>query len=132
MATTAAAEHQLKYQPGIRKRGTTVPGIRAKLDLCRPSFWGTTMKRLSLTLALIGSVLAGNAAFAQQMTADDLKWINQCIGDNKNEGAKPDVVRKYCICMNEKMDNNETQSITQWEKTHPKERKECDRVAGWK
>jgi hypothetical protein len=90
------------------------------------------MKRLSLALALIGSVLTGNAAFAQQMTADDLKWINQCIDDNKNEGAKAEVVRKYCVCMNEKMDNNETQSITQWEKAHPKERRECDRVAGWK
>lgn len=90
------------------------------------------MKRLSLALALIGSVLTGNAAFAQKMTADDLKWINQCIDDNKNEGAKAEVVRKYCVCMNEKMDNNETQSITQWEKTHAKERRECDRVAGWK
>lgn len=90
------------------------------------------MKRLSFALLLTASVLASNAALAQAMTADDLKWINQCIGDNKDQGAKPDVVRKYCICMNEKMDNNETQSITQWEKTHPKERKECERVAGWK
>lgn len=90
------------------------------------------MKRLGVALLLTASVLASDAALAQAMTADDLKWINQCIGDNKDQGAKPDVVRKYCICMNEKMDNNETQSITQWEKTHPKERKECDRVAGWK
>lgn len=90
------------------------------------------MKRLGVALLLTASVLASDAALAQAMTADDLKWINQCIGDNKDQGAKPDVVRKYCICMNEKMDNNETRSITQWEKTHPKERKECDRVAGWK
>jgi hypothetical protein len=90
------------------------------------------MKRLSFTLLLTVSMLASDAALAQTMTADDLKWINQCIGDNKNEGAKPDVVRKYCICMNEKMDNNEAQSISQWEKTHPKERAECDRVSGWK
>ncbi len=34
--------------------------------------------------------------------------------------------------MNEKMDSNETQSITQWEKTHPNEEKECDAKAGWK
>jgi len=93
---------------------------------------GNKMKRLSFALLLTASVLASDAALAQAMTADDLKWINQCIGDNKDQGAKPDIVRKYCICMNEKMDNNETQSITQWEKTHPKERKECDRVAGWK
>ena len=73
-----------------------------------------------------------SAAPAQQMTADDLKWINRCISDNKNEGAKPEVVRKYCVCMNEKMDDNEKQSITQWEKSHPAERKACDKQSGWR
>jgi hypothetical protein len=34
--------------------------------------------------------------------------------------------------MNNKMSNNETQSITQWEKTHATERKACDRESGWK
>jgi hypothetical protein len=34
--------------------------------------------------------------------------------DNKDEGARTDVVRKYCECMNDKMSNNETRSITQW------------------
>ncbi len=90
------------------------------------------MKLASFALLLAGSVLAGGTALAQQMTADDLKWINQCIGDNKDQGAKPDIVRKYCVCMNEKMDDNEAKSISQWEKTHPKERAACDKVAGWK
>jgi hypothetical protein len=63
---------------------------------------------------------------------DDEKWINQCVKDNKDEGAKADVVLKYCTCMNDKMDNNETQSITQWEKTHVAERRACDREVGWK
>ena len=48
------------------------------------------------------------------------------------DDAKPAVVLKYCTCMNNKMDNNETQSITQWEKTHVAERKACDKEAGWK
>jgi hypothetical protein len=65
-------------------------------------------------------------------TTDDEKWINQCVKDNKDEGAKADVVLKYCTCMNDRMDNNETQSITQWEKTHVAERRACDREAGWK
>ena len=34
-----------------------------------------------------------------------------------------EVVLKYCTCMNNKMSDNETQSITQWEKTHVAERK---------
>lgn len=71
--------------------------------------------------------------FAQKMNADDVKWINQCIQDNKGQaGATPAIIRAYCVCMNEKMDSNETRSITQWEKSHPAERKECDKQAGWK
>lgn len=34
--------------------------------------------------------------------------------------------------MNEKMSDNETKSITEWEKTHPKEEAECSAKAGWK
>ena len=34
--------------------------------------------------------------------------------------------------MNSKMSSNETQSITQWEKTHATEREACDKEAGWK
>lgn len=82
---------------------------------------------------LLAACIAPNAALAQKMNADDLKWINQCIDDNKGEaGATPAIVRAYCMCMNEKMENNETQSITQWEKSHPAERKACDKEAGWK
>ncbi len=86
-----------------------------------------------IAITLLGAGLASNAALAQSMNADDVKWINQCIADNKGEqGATPAIIRAYCICMNEKMDNNETQSITQWEKSHPNERKACDKQAGWR
>jgi hypothetical protein len=88
------------------------------------------MKRTVAVLLALGCMLASAATFAQKMNSDDLKWINQCISDNKG-GASPDIVRKYCMCMNEKMDNNETQSITQWEKSHPAERAACDKEAGW-
>jgi hypothetical protein len=82
---------------------------------------------------LLGLCLLSAAASAQNMTADDVKWINQCIRDNQGEpGATPAIVRAYCVCMNEKMDNNESQSITQWEKSHPQERKACDKQAGWR
>ncbi len=89
------------------------------------------MKTTIAVMLALGSMLASSAAFAQAMNADDLKWINQCISDNKG-GASAEVVRKYCICMNEKMDNNETKSITQWEKSHPAERAACDKASGWK
>ncbi len=70
------------------------------------------MKLAAVVLCLVGSVMTSNAAFAQAMNADDLKWVNQCITDNKG-GASDAIVRKYCICMNEKMSNNETRSITE-------------------
>ena len=47
-------------------------------------------------------------------------------------GASAEVVRKYCICMNEKMDSNETRSISQWEKANPAARAACDKESGWK
>jgi hypothetical protein len=82
---------------------------------------------------LFAACLASGAALAQKLNADDVKWINQCIDDNKGEpGATPAIIRAYCMCMNEKMSENETQSITQWEKSHPAERKACDQQAGWK
>lgn len=87
------------------------------------------MKILLPILMLAGLVLPTASALAD---ADDVKWIAQCLKDNKREGASEDVVYKYCKCMNNKMSSNETQSITQWEKSHPEEQKACDKEAGWK
>jgi hypothetical protein len=88
------------------------------------------MKFATVALLVIGCFIASKPALAA--TADDVKWINQCVQDNKNEGAKESVVLKYCTCMNNKMDSNETKSITQWEKTHVTEQRACSREAGWK
>ena len=84
-------------------------------------------------VGIVGACLLSGAAMAQSMNADDMKWINRCISDNRGEpGGTPAIVRAYCICMNEKMDSNETRSITQWEKANPGARKACEREAGWK
>jgi len=89
------------------------------------------MKILAASLVAAAVLFGAAGAFAQKMNADDLKWVNRCIDDNK-DGAAPAVIRKYCMCMNEKMDDNETQSISTWEKSHPKERAACDKESGWK
>lgn len=89
------------------------------------------MKLAAIVLGLVGFAVSGNAVPAQQLSADDVKWINQCIADNKG-GASDAVIRKYCICMNEKMDDNETRSITEWEKANPAARRACDRESGWR
>lgn len=90
------------------------------------------MKSLASVMAAIAVTTLSHAASAQ-MTSDDLKWVNQCISDNKGEpGGTPAIVRAYCICMNEKMDDNETRTITQWEKANPRARVACEKEAGWK
>jgi hypothetical protein len=87
--------------------------------------------KLTTALLLIAAGSSFTLGAAGAATTDDVKWINQCIADNKGD-ADEDVVLKYCTCMNNKMSDNETQSITQWEKTHVTERKACDKEAGWK
>lgn len=85
------------------------------------------MKHLEITAATLVSV---TTAFAQ--SADDKKWVNKCIKDNRDEGAKPEVVHAYCVCMNDKMDENKTRSISQWEKANPQAMKDCEKKSGWK
>jgi len=58
--------------------------------------------------------------------------VPQCIEDNKDEDANPDVIKKYCECMSRKMDPSESQPISEWETSHPEETKACDKEAGWK
>ena len=84
-------------------------------------------KLFALSIAALW--LAGGPALAD---ADDDKWIAKCVKDNKNEGATETVVKKYCECMNDKMDKSETKTVTEWEKTHKKETAECSKEAGWK
>ncbi|CAK0738907.1 conserved exported hypothetical protein [Gammaproteobacteria bacterium] len=87
------------------------------------------MKLSVRTLFLAATVIANSAAYAG---SDDAKWINQCIADNVGANVSAEVVKTYCTCMNNKMDDNENQSITQWEKKHVAEREACDKEAGWK
>jgi hypothetical protein len=80
--------------------------------------------------ALLACAAMGSTAWAQ--SADDKKWVNQCLTDNKGATVSVDIVRKYCTCMNDKMSDNETRSITQWEKANPAARVACDRESGWR
>jgi hypothetical protein len=87
--------------------------------------------RYAVTAFFVAGLVIGTQPALAQLTKDDTKWINQCITDNKGGAAEP-IIRKYCFCMNEKMDDNETKTITQWEKVHPVERAACDKESGWK
>ena len=87
------------------------------------------MKMKIGVMCLFACLMGSSFAMAD---ADDKKWVAQCMKDNKDEGAKEGVVKKYCVCMNDKMDDNETRSITQWEKANPKTAEACSKQAGWK
>lgn len=76
-------------------------------------------------------VLFGLAS-AARADSDDVKWIAQCMKDNQDAKVEASVIQKYCSCMNNKMSSSESQSISQWEKTHKTEREACDKEAGWK
>ncbi len=85
--------------------------------------------KLAMSMMLfVASAMIG----AARADSDDVKWIAQCMKDNQDAKVAASVIQKYCSCMNDKMSSNETQSITQWEKTHVAERRACDREAGWK
>ena len=87
------------------------------------------MKTKILAFAFAVCLLGGHAAFAN---SDDMKWVAQCVQDNSDAKVSVDVVSKYCTCMDNKMSDNETRTITQWEKSHPTERKACDAESGWR
>ncbi|CAN7739023.1 hypothetical protein LJR009_002669 [Bosea sp. LjRoot9] len=84
---------------------------------------------IAFTLLTGQTLFTGQAAMAQ--SADDAKWVGQCLIDNAGGAAEP-IVRKYCVCMNNKMSDNETRSISQWEKSNPAARAACDKEAGWR
>jgi hypothetical protein len=89
------------------------------------------VKFKTIAFAVLGCATISSSALAQA-TADDVKWVNQCLADNKDATVSMEIVRKYCVCMNDKMDSNETRSITQWEKANPQARVACDRESGWR
>lgn len=97
---------------------------------CVPMKSAVRMGWMAGALALF-AVIPGGVAQAQQ-TSDDVKWITQCVDDNKDEGPSATVILAYCTCMNDKMSSSETRSITQWEKTHPRAMEACSAEAGWR
>lgn len=86
------------------------------------------MLKKSVMALLVGVAMSSGLAFAD--AEDDATWIKQCIADNKAAASQiPEVVKKYCQCMNDKMSEDEMQSITQWEQEHPKEAESCVKKA---
>ena len=89
-----------------------------------------TFSRIApLAVAVVAIASGFGQAFA---IADTAARIKQCVIDNQAETQTATVVAAYCSCMNKKMSDSETQSITTWEKSHPSEQKACSEEAGAK
>ncbi len=86
------------------------------------------LKVLMPVLVVAVSALA-NPAFANDQ--EDNKWVVECVKDNQDEGKDVKAITTYCVCMNDQMPEDEERSITEWEKSHPKEQAKCDKEAGW-
>jgi hypothetical protein len=104
----------------------TVPRQAPQVDEVIP------MKYLLVPIVVVAALGFASAATPAFANADVAAWIKKCVGDNQREGSTPEVVAAYCSCMNGKMSDNETLSITAWEKTHPVEMASCDKESGWK
>ena len=84
-----------------------------------------------ISLLLLATLVTSGCVTTSGGSTDDRRWISQCIRDNADEGASRRVVTAYCTCMVNRMSNNETRSVTQWERVNPRARRECSREAGW-
>ncbi len=87
------------------------------------------MRHIVFLFITVGVLFVGGTLYAD---AYDSRKIAECVEDNFDEKASTDVIRKYCTCMNRKIPAGETQSISDWEKSHPVDMAECDREAGWR
>jgi hypothetical protein len=88
------------------------------------------MKFALAAAALLTGVALGAPAYAG---ADDAKWVAKCVSDNSAAKVSVEIISKYCTCMNNEMDDNETRSISTWEKTSPGKvaMAKCDKASGW-
>ncbi len=88
------------------------------------------MKISIAILSVAASTLIASSATAQRQT-DDVRWVNQCVRDSASYPVSEQVKVMYCTCMVGKMSNNETRSVTQWERANPVARDDCAKRAGW-
>lgn len=91
------------------------------------AFLMTRFAALSIVgLGLLCAMGAHSDAAAAKLTAADKAWIAKCISDRKQSTLTPVALRKYCVCMQEVVeDNRPFESITDLERTYPPAHRVC-------
>ncbi len=80
------------------------------------------MKFLTGTMFLVSIIMLNGPARADY---DDKIWVAQCVRDFASYEVPTPVLYKYCKCMTDEMSDDETQSVKEWEPTHPNEMAAC-------
>ena len=88
------------------------------------------MKIARMMVVFFAVVSVNHFVFAETDSEDE-DWITQCVQDHDGTNASPKVVQKYCVCMNNKMGDDEMRSICGWEKNHLMEKSDCQRESGF-
>jgi len=87
------------------------------------------MLRIALLFLTAFPVLAS----ADALTAADRAWIGTCVERLKNEPAPNEAVKlRYCTCMHEQFDDNQSVTQSEMERMYPPLHRACNREAGWK
>jgi hypothetical protein len=87
----------------------------------------------SLAIFALGlfAVLAA-PAHAAKLSAADKAWIGKCMDQLKRENANVKIVRKYCVCMHDMFEDNESVSQSDMEHMFPPVHRSCNKSSGWK
>ena len=94
------------------------------------------LRAISHLLLMIGvccalcAVLAAAPATAAKLSPADLAWIDKCVADRKLEQLDPVKLRKYCVCMQEIVDDNEPFTVSELEHSYPPAHVMCSDEAG--
>jgi hypothetical protein len=88
---------------------------------------------IAASLLTLGSALLSPPPFATKLSPADRAWIDTCISQRTASGEKPARLRKYCICMEETIDDNQPfADVTSLERTYPPANLMCWKDAGRK
>jgi hypothetical protein len=84
-------------------------------------------------LGLVGALIAVTAcdgASAGAPSAADIAWIEKCISDRAIERNDPVKLRKYCVCMQGIVEDNEPFTVTELERSYPPAHAMCMEQSG--
>ncbi len=84
-----------------------------------------------IALLLLALAFGASDAGAAKLPALDKAWTDQCISLRKASKNLPDVIRNYCVCMQELIGaGDKFETITEMERKYPPAHRSCRRKAG--